>query len=123
MVKLEIACPGADREPIRMPAALCDAMFPGRPTKGDVFVSVPKVQKLRLTEESEMAIFCSLHSGRDYCMPDLIDRDRREAIAECDEEAANIYNERHKEYGNQIKPGKVKVTQSTCKWDVLIENI
>lgn len=124
-VILEKLCPGKDKPPITIPSALCDLIDTDRPTKGDLQMTIPLVQKLRLTAESEQAIFGDLDPYRDCPMPPLPwgrDHFYEKKLAVIDEKNTAIYNQRQKQINSDksICPGVVNVFRA--HWDVVLES-
>ncbi len=79
----------------------------------------PRVRRLSLAPECEMALFGS------YWQNQVFGGRTRETVAEIDEENVEIYNKRmvstHR--GERIRPGKVVVKQRDDQWDVRLENV
>lgn len=92
--------------------------------------------KLRLTEESELGLFGSLHPWRDSVLPSIAEildgiDTTRTAIGYLSEDQAAIYNDRIERVYTRpdniaklkVRPGVVRVSQRDCVWDVHLENI
>lgn len=129
LVEFEIDIP-ADRYPgITIPSSLMDTIEPNRPNKGKDLKNfkIGRVKKLRLTEESELALFGSLGKYRDCALPPLPwGRDPfRHTSGFLTEEQAKIYNNRiDAKYHDKPEIAKTKyiesgfVLVSETSWDV-----
>lgn len=103
---------------------LGNALLPFRENKNHEFnLTLPKVWKLILTEDSEKEIFGDLNPYRKACLPPLpfeMEKYYEKKLAFIENDQVQIYNEKTKVAESRIQQGIVKV--SRAGYNVKLEN-